>query len=226
MVFTRRSRRWGRRMLRAPFKGAKYALRGANKANAAYAAAALALRNVRYIKGLVNSETFHQDNTVSATAITSTGLIFPITSIGQGDGAGQRTGNSILLRNFMMRARLTRNASSVTTVVRFMIIQDKQQISDTSPAISDVLQSVSVDSPLNTSSLGRFKVLYNRTILLDANKPMWHKETYRKLYTHIRYNGNAGTDIQRGGLYCLFISDQPTNSPLLDFYLRTGYHDN
>ena len=47
-----------------------------------------------------------------------------------------------------------------------------------------------------------------------------------KLWTHIRYNGTADTDIQKGGLYILFISDQASDYPTCDYQTRLGYHDN
>lgn len=185
-----------------------------------------ALRATKYIRGLVNSEMFHHDVGHDATAVPNTGLIYPIVSLAIGDGDGARTGRSVFLRTLLSRIRFTKHASASTTVIRLMLIQDNQQISDTTPAIADILQYVDVDSPLNLNSSGRFKVLKNATIMLDTNKPMYHTEKYRKLWHHVRYNGDAATDIQKGGLYWLMLSDQVTNTPVVDYYTRVGYHDN
>ena len=107
-----------------------------------------------------------------------------------------------------------------------MLFIDTQQVSDTSPSVSDILQAADVDSPLNISTAGRFKVLVNKTVMLHDNAPMFHKETYSSMYHHIKYNGSASSDIQRGGLYMLFISDQATNTPTVSIAARLMYIDN
>lgn len=185
-----------------------------------------AWRATKYIKGLVNSEMFHHDKGADAQAVPSTGSITHITDIAVGDDAGSRTGNSILLRNMLKRIRFTKHASATTTFIRYMIVQDTQQVGDTTPAITDVLEYADVDSPMKLGSSGRFKVMLNRMVALDTNRLTFHKETFSKLYSHIRYNGNASTDIQKNGIYLILISDQLTNTPSVDWYFRLGYHDN
>lgn len=197
-----------------------------NRKYSALQLASKAWRATRYIKGLVNSEMFHKDTSFSNTIISSSGYVQPLCSIAQGDTTGARTGNSILVRNLLLRIRWSKDGAASTTVGRFILFQDKQQVGDTTPAVTDILEAADVDSPLNLSSSGRFKVLMNKTINLTTYNPIYHKETYRKLYTHVRYNGTGATDYQKGGLYLLFISDQPTNTPAVDLYARLGYHDN
>lgn len=188
--------------------------------------AAKAAKGVWYLKGLVNSEMFHYDRAETAVAISSAGAMTNLVQIGSGDQSNQRTGNSVLLRNHLFRLRVTKNASASTTIFRYMIVQDTQQISDTSPTVGDVLDTVDVDSPLNLANSGRFKILVNKTIMLHANSPMYHKESYKSMYLHIKFNGTAPTDIQKNGLYLLTISDQPTNTPVIDLWSRLGYRDN
>lgn len=197
-----------------------------DKRHSARSLAVTALKNIHYIKGLVNSEMYHFDRTETAVAVPSTGSILNLVSIAQADTAVTRTGNSILVRNILRRIRFTRNAAATTTVVRYMCFIDTQQIGDTSPGVTDVLEAADVDSGLSISSSGRFKVLSNNTVMLHANMPMHHKEVYKSIYHHIRYNGPASTDIQKGGIYLLVISDQAVNTPTLDLFSRIGYHDN
>lgn len=184
-----------------------------------------ALRNTKYIRGLVNSEMLHSDRNVLLSP-DSSGVVTPCFLISQGDGDSNRTGNSILLRNMLLRLRFLKHPSASTTICRIIIFQDKQQISDTTPAVTNILASASVDAPLNLNASGRFKIMYNKTIVLTISSPLWHKETYRKLYSHVRFNGTASSDIQKNGIYMLVITDQPTNVPDFTFYTRSGYHDN
>jgi len=198
-----------------------------NKRYNALQLATQAAKGVWYLKGLVNSEMLHHDRTETNVSISSTGSILNLVAIGQGDtAASNRTGNSILMRNHLTRIRFTKSSAATTTIVRYMIFQDTQQVGDTSPAVTDVLDTADVDSPLNLAASGRFKVLCNKTISLHSNYPIFHKETYKSLYSHIRYNGTTSSDIQKNGLYMLVIADQATNVPVMDLWSRIGYHDN
>lgn len=185
-----------------------------------------ALKNVHYIRGLVNSEMFHHDRNETALAISSTGSVANLVGIAQGDGDGMRTGNSMLLRTHLLRIRFTRNAAATTTIIRYLIVQDTQQVSDTSPTVTDILESADVDSGLKLGTSGRFKVLVSKTVALYADKPIYHYEKYKSLYLHVRYNGSLATDIQKNGIFLLTLSDQAVNTPTMDLMSRIGYHDN
>lgn len=186
-----------------------------------------ALKNTRYLKGLVNSEMLHNDDSITANVVNSTtGLVKHLSDIAQNDTDTGRTGNSILARSLLHRFRIKMSASATTTIVRMMLVIDTQQISDTVPVVTDILQLADVDAPLNKENAGRFKVLLNKTISLTTNSPQYHVEKFFNLYHHIRYNGTATSDIQKGGLYFMALSDQTTNTPTADGWWRLGYHDN
>lgn len=186
-----------------------------------------ALKNTRYLRGLVNSEMFHNDDSVTANAVNSTtGIVKHLTDIAQGDSDTGRTGNSILVRSLLNRVRFKINASATTTIVRFMLVIDTQQVADTTPVMLDILQLQDVDAPLNKENAGRFKVLMNKTISLTTNNSQYHLEKFLNMYHHVRYNGTASSDITKGGLYFVALSDQTTNTPTLDGWWRLGYHDN
>lgn len=216
MAYNRR-RRYRRRRGRAPWYRRKY--------NALQLASA-ALRGVRYVKGMVNSEMLHLENNASTT-VSSTGSIVHLTNISQGDTDSGRTGNSIFARNLMIRIITTQHASATNTFCRFILFQDNQQLSDTPPGVSDVLSFVSTISPLNSGTFGRFKVLKNWYFALDSGAQKSKIiQYYRKLWHHVRYNGSATTDIQKGGLYLLMLTSEATNVPSVAYDVRLGYHDN
>jgi len=187
-----------------------------------------AVQGVKYLSGLVNSEMFKLDTAFSAAALT-TGAVSHVTAVQQGDGDSQRTGNSIFVRSYNLKGSIVHNAAgSNTQFVRVSVVQDKQQIGDTVPAYTDVYESASPYAHLNSNTVGRFKILYSRTYivnnndktscLLNINIPMRH---------HVRYNGTAGSDIQKGGLYICTSVDEPTaNMPTWSGEMRLSYHDN
>lgn len=214
----RRRVRFRRRARRAPWYRRKYnAVQLASKA----------LKGVRYIRGLVNSEMLHKHNS-GAVTINSTGTVIPLANISQGDTDAGRTGNSIFARNLLLNLDTKVNASNTgVNFLKIMLVQDNQQVGDTTPAVTDILLGAYPNSPLNNATFGRFTILKNWKFSLDmASRPAYMISKYKKLYHHIRYNGTADTDIQRGGLYLLFISDQSTNAPSCDYQIRLGYHDN
>lgn len=183
----------------------------------------------KYLKGLVNSERMYYDTSLNYN-VTNTGLSLPLTAISQGDGPNQRTGNSILVRSLTYRYSLEINPNVTSnTRATFLIVQDTQQIADATPQVTNLLSTLSPESLLNTGTAGRFKLLERKTIVLtpaSAGTPCKQVSGYLNLQTHVRYNGPGDGDIQKGGLYFMWVSSEATNYPLLKGSLRIGYHDN
>lgn len=195
----------------------------------AYALASKAAKDIWYIKGLINSERMYKDLNLFNNISTS-GSVFPLTDISMGDGTAQRTGNSILVRSLSYRYSVEIN-SSVTnnTRVLMLLVQDTQQIADTTPTITDVLDSSTPESLLSRTNAGRFKVLKRKSFHLtppSGGDPLKEHSGYLNLYSHVRYNGTTATDIQKGGYYLMFLSSETTNTPTVRGNFRLGYHDN
>jgi hypothetical protein len=172
----------------------------------------------------------HKDFTYSAQAISNTGLVTHLTAITQNDTIEGRTGQSLLLRNITYRGRFEINSSVTSnTAITMIIFRDNQQVSDTSPVITDVLSSASPQSLNALNTLGRFKIIHRKTFLLTpASGGVPAREFVKSfnLYKHVRYNGTASTDIQKNGYYVAFISSESTNTPTFTGTFRIGYHDN
>lgn len=217
MAFRRRTR-FRRRARRAPWYKRKYnAMQMASKA----------LSATRYIRGLVNSEMLHSSISGGQTFPVA-GTILSLTNIGQGDTDSQRTGNSIFLRSLYLNLNVQTNLSNLNNqFLRLILFMDTQQISDTSPNVTDVLAGTFPNSPLNQANAGRFKIMKNWEFsLTNGVNPTRVINKYMKLWHHVRYNSTASTDIQKGGIYLLCLSDQPTNPPSMGYQIKLGYHDN
>lgn len=185
-----------------------------------------AAQGVWYLKGLVNSEMLHNQSTGSTTT-PNTGTITLLNGMAQNDTSSGRTGNSILMRNIFLRLGFIQNGSTTTTY-RVLLVLDKQQIGDTLPTVSDILESVNPYSPLATASAGRFKVMKNWFFTTDDSKSRSKLiEYYKDVRFHTRYNGVANSDIQKNGLYLITLSDQaPASAPTFSYTWKVGYHDN
>ena len=198
----------------------------ARKYNAMQLASA-AWRGVRYIKGLVNSESYRVITSGDVNP-TSSGTIVHYTSVAQGDGPTTRTGNSIFVRGLMVNLNIKLNPSVTTsTFCRIIAFIDTQQIGDTSPAVTDVLESANVNSSLALNTAGRFKILRSWEFDLNAvNKPSKVIKQWFNMRHHVRYNGSNGSDIQKGGIYILYLSTEATLAPNIGTNNFIRYHDN
>lgn len=192
----------------------------------AYSLAVKAAQDIWYLKGLVNSEMLHNQSTGSTTT-NSTGTITLLNGMGQNDTASGRTGNSILMRNVFLRLGFQQHASASSTTYRVMLVLDKQQVGDTAPLISDILETVNVYAPLATASVGRFKIIKNWFFNTNNASNTFKKIDYYKDFRfHTRYNGTSNADIQKNGLYLITLCDQATNTPTFSYTWKVGYHDN
>lgn len=214
MVYRRRYRR-RRRTYKKPMR-----YKVADMAYKAY-------KGVRYIKSLVNAEVKNLDTTSTGINVSSTGTVISLNSIAQGDSQSNRDGLSILTKYLFGRIDTGLVAPAVSTFIRIIFFIDKQQQGDTTPSVTDVLQSSTTLSPLNTFQKGRFKILRDKTVILNpASRTNSNHKFNIKLGHHIRYNGTSGTDIQKGGVYMLLLSNEPTNAPVVAYNLRLTYYDN
>lgn len=155
-----------------------------------------------------------------------------LTSIAQGDNTTNRAGNQIAVKYITGSAQVQLNDTTVPTWARCMIVQDKQTVADTIPSLSDILTDVAltsiISSPLNINTVGRFKVLYDRVIRMDAGSGVLNRfKWYLRPNTVVRFNGSASTDIQKNGLFLyIFTNKDNVNDPVtVEGYVRTGYSD-
>lgn len=189
-----------------------------------------ALKRVKKIEHNFEKKYF---NGTYTTALTATGDVINLTAIAQGDTGLTRDGNDITLRSIRLLGRMQLTATSAGTVdgsvtqcYRLIIFQDKQQVGDADPAVTDVLLTASIDSVYNYPAVkDRFKILedqlftvgkganrtqYGNGDILDVNPHnLWVFPTIKKAM----YNGANATDQQKASVYMLLISDALVGLP-------------
>jgi len=148
------------------------------------------------------------------------------TLIGQGDADTQRNGNSVKVTSMLTRGTIEL-ADTNAAQCRFIIFTDTSS-NGAPPAVTDLLQSASVISPLNRINGKRFRVLYDRSWVLDADNPKKQIHIFKKMQHHIHYlDSTANTSsLGQGPIYFLWISDQNTNAPLATWNNRFRFLDN
>ena len=186
-----------------------------------------AWKGVKALKGIINSELKYHDQVLGNTSASSTGTVIPLTSIAQGDTNATRNGNSILAKSLYMKYQIEFNAASTGgAVVKMWLVQDKQQIADTTPAYTDIFENTNVFSFLNKNNIGRFNILSSKTFTYDTAKLQYQMEFTKQLNQHIRFNGTASTDLQKNHYYLVVATDILTNVPNYLYASRLTYYDN
>jgi len=191
-----------------------------------------ALSSVQRLSRMVKPEVKKITETYGATSFTSAGVVYStLDNVAQGTAYNERVGNQI--KSQYMSIDYTLSSTTIASggaphEYRFIVFYDKQQIGDTTPAVTDVLQFASVNSPLNPLTVGRFKILKNIRGIMDANNIAYVKNLnfHIPLKSHvIRYNGSLGSDVQVGSLYMLVISSSNSATNTFNGYQRMGYTD-
>lgn len=225
--FKRIKRRRGRRPYRPPSMRSTFSRMNVGQiASIAYGA----YKGVNYLRGLVNSEMKKHDVTTSLLP-SDAGAVLHLTDIAQGDTDATRDGNSIFLRAINLRGNIVYNSTTAgIQYVTISIVMDKQQVSDTTPSWGDIYDTSgsAIFAHLNNATVGRFSVLYSKTFTLDGvNKIATVFKINKSFRHHVRYNGTASTDIQKGGVYFVYSSNVPTtNFPSINLTSRASFHDN
>lgn len=190
--------------------------------------ASKALAGVNTLRGIINSERlFYADH--STYNPTTTATITHMSQIAQGDGNGARTGNSVLAKSIQFNMSVSKHPTATLTFTRVMFFIDKRQVADTAPVIGDLLVSASTVALKNTQAVlaNRFEVIYDKTFHLSSTGQATDIDKgFFELHHHIIYNGSAVSDIDKGGIYMLTLSNEATNTPTQIISYRLSYYDN
>jgi len=179
------------------------------------------------------------DVEVDATNVTAAGSVVHVSAIAQSDTDSGRTGNAVNVKTVHFSGAFVRTASTYGTngMYRLCIFIDKQQVADTSPTLADVFENAAQTAQLlpKLSNLERFKVVWIspikdahrmalQQIVLPAIQGLDVQYTW-KGNLKVEFNGTAGTDIQKNGIYVGILSNDTANVVDFDGICRIGYTD-
>lgn len=187
-----------------------------------------ALKVAKFVRTLVNVERKFCDTSQIGLLVNISGGVIPLSLIGQGSDYNQRNGNSVKLTSMYMRAYFDISTSQPWTQIRTLVFRDMEGRGSL-PAVTDVLETANVTSPLNHLNGSRFKILFDKFQgFSNQGTNTQHFKIFRKLNTHLKFQGTtaAQASLDEGAIYVLFISDQATNIPAVTYYSRLRYIDN
>jgi len=114
----------------------------------------------------LTQELKYQDTAFNTDA-TSTGAIISLSNVAAGDTALTRDGNKIAVRSFELRVRLEAEATTQNSVIRFLLVRDKNSNNAAIASIASVLDSASPESLRLIANLSRYDILMDKTITLN-----------------------------------------------------------
>lgn len=191
-----------------------------------------ALKLASHLRGLLNVEYKFHIKIESATAMNSTPSSYNLCLIPQDVSEQGRNGNQIKLKRITVDYYATIGVTAVHTVVRFILIQDRQ-CNGAGITSSELLDDTSVNDNLvsgfKNDNKYRFNILSDRTHRLSATGMNSFKgRIKKKVNMMIRYDASTG-DISSqtsNNISLLIISNEPTYPPIVTFKAKLLYVDN
>lgn len=193
-------------------------------------------RLVKLTRGIAPERKFFDTSLSFINVTDSTGAIQNITLIPQDDTVSGRTGNKIRIKALYVQTRISTQSLSglVESFIRFAVVQDMQQVSDTSPTVSQIVNNPALpqNSLMTIPNQGRFKILKlfklsDGTMMSGSNATQSAVQSWRRfgLDIVVTYNGTAGTDIQKNGIYVICYTNEPSDVIDADGIARVTYVD-
>lgn len=170
-----------------------------------------------------NSEIKFHDVTLAIPVATA--VIYDLCAVPQGFGVNQRIGRDISVVNLQMKLTLTASTTligSTVSSVRFLVLQDLQQIEATTPAITDVINPANVTGLRNIYFTRRFKVLRDMVFKVDTYNPTINFSNIVKMDGVISYS-SIGVCLK--GLYVIWVGSNLVNPPNLSIGYRLNFRD-
>jgi len=152
---------------------------------------------------------------LAQTNFGTSGTIQHLTAIAQNPGENQRIGEDVTVKAICVKGQITNMITTGTlstpAYYRFYVVKDKQQVNDTTPAISDIFSTTDPVTALPAISFSeRFAFLWqspllqNNAVLSGNQFPVcnWSWSGTIK----VGYNGTNTTDIQKNGIYFVMLT--------------------
>jgi len=180
------------------------------------------------------------DVDISSTDISTSGRIVHLTGVAQGDTQSTRTGNSINVTSVTLRGKIVTPSSATPNTdptFRWAIVVDREQVADTSPSAGAIFAGPNPITGLpNLDNLERFRILFlsgpisGRRLGVDSSdlSPPTISAYMQWQWTgnlKVAYNGTASTDIEKNGIYFVFLSDDSSDTIDVVGFSRIAYTD-
>lgn len=179
------------------------------------------------------------DTAVTGSAITNSGAVTFLNGVAQGTDYTNRIGRKVIIKsilaNFLFWPSLLQ--SDKGDCVRFLCVYDTQTNSGSAPAVTDILATADVNSPMNLNNRDRFHIIFDKRITMGAaaytagafvSGAIFQKHTslYKKCAKDVIFSGTGATigSVQTGAIHLLTIAKNNTVTSM-DCYFRFRFLD-
>lgn len=192
-----------------------------------FAPSSTARRALSLARRLNNAMEVKAYDIVNSTTIGTAGIVLNINDISQGDGQGNRDGNSAYIFKLNIRWVMSIAAADNETVFRVIVFSDRKQVGSVVPTVLSVLSTAEPKAQFNVGNRLRWKIYQDFWAPLDlvghANV-LGHMTSSMKL--KVNYSGATGATWDTNGLFMLVISDENVNKPTFSYTTRCFFNDN
>lgn len=173
------------------------------------------------------------DNNSYNAPLTSNPTNFSlITSIGQGSGVSNRTGNSVLAKYIKCAFNLNYNNLAAPIMFRMTVISRPDGATPIRDEIYEDVSSATAIcmSPWKKFAATSYKVHFDKTVRLDQYNPIQTHKYDIKLRRkhHLNYTGTSGIDTGPGNFWFIWTAESASasNYAIVSRTFRIGYLDN
>lgn len=194
-----------------------------------------ALREVRKVKRDLDKQIELKHFTTSvaiAALVNQTAQYSSLIIIPQGDDQGERIGDKITLKSISYKLQIGIAANETGgAACRFMLIYDRRPngAQATAAEVLNTARTYGLMNLNNTADKGRFQVLHDQVWTYSiAGKQLGFEKAYIPLKNlPVLYDAEVGdiTDVQRGNLFGLFITEGNDQNISANGYIRVRYVD-
>lgn len=197
----------------------------------AYDLARRTWKGLNAVRRLINIEEKFYVSDLSVSAV-QTPTITHVSGIAQGTDISGRIGDSIKIQHLTLRGRIAVNAAVTTwSSYRLLLLRD-MSCSGVAPSATDIFQAVATTvttrSCINYINRQRFGLLLDEYGTVDPGSNKCDTFLFDiPLDKHVFYKGSTNTvsDADRGSLFLVAVSDEPTNGVDIKAYLSFTYTD-
>lgn len=171
-------------------------------------------------------EAHYVDTAVAQEMIDTTGAVTLLNGIAAGTLITQRDGARCFMTTLQIRGTIYTGSATTVSTGTWMIVYDRAPVG-VLPAVTDILDTVSIASFQKTQNRDRFLILYRREISLEGPNSAPTSDSQRTLDISISIrrpctfstavNSGSIADVRSGALYLVTLGSAPTgaNQPLI-----------
>ncbi len=190
-----------------------------------------ALAVAQGLKRLLNVEIKNHDVEQTSATITQTPVIIQLSNIPSGDTTITRDGAQCKMVGINLNYFLTVDPTLPRTVVRIMLVIDRQTnqaVYSNADLLDSTVSQLNIVSPRNLNNLHRFIVLYDKTHMLSLDTPTVTVRKYIKKDVLLRFDASTPSiaDLAQNSLSLVQITNEGTNHPIITSFLRLRFVDN